>query len=254
MELKGKVAIVTGGGSGIGRATALILAREGSSVAIADINIETANKVAAQVKEQGGRCLAVKTDVSRAQEVNHMVEETVRQFGALDILVNNAGIAPRALLQDLEESTWDRVIEVNLKGTFLCTRAAIRHMIQRKSGRIVNIASGQWFRPGGSSGPAYAASKGGIVSFTKSVALELAPHGINVNVVAPGLTDTPMIRALYATEEAWRVATTSSRLTPPLGKINEPEDIAEAVLFLVKPATRYITGQTLHVNGGSFMW
>ena len=216
-------------------------------------NMEAATRVAGRVREQGGRSLAIKTDLPYPRS-QPLVEETIRQFGVLDVLINNAGITVKGTLQELEESTWDRVIDVNLKGTFLCTKAAIRHMIPRKSGRIVNISSSQWFRPGGSSTPAYNASKGGIVSFTKAVALELAPYSISVNVVVPALTDTPMVRALYSTEEAWRQAATSSRLTPPLGKINQPEDIAEAVLFLVKPASRYITGQALHVNGGSLMW
>ncbi len=255
MELEGKVTIVTGAGSGIGRAIALTLARAGATVTIADINLEAATKVAGEIKEKGGRSLAVRTDVSSAQEVNQMVEETVRQFRTVDILVNNAGISAGPLpLLDMEESVWDRVIAVNLKGTFLCTKAVIKHMIERRSGRIVNMTSGQWFRPSGTNSCAYAASKGGIVSFTKYAALELAPHDINVNVVAPGLTETPWTRARHPTDEGWREVATSSRLAPPLGRVNQPEDIAEAVLFLTKPASRNITGQTLHVNGGSFMW
>ena len=253
MDLKGKVAIVTGGGSGIGRAIALVLARDGADITIGDVNTETSAEVAAELGKLGRRSIAVQTDVSLYQEVVRMVDQTISEFGKVDILVNNAGVIVSSPLADLEESVWNRVIDVNLKGTYLCTKTVINHMIERGSGRIVNMASGQWFRPTGFNS-AYAAAKGGVVSFTKSVALEVAPHGISVNVVVPGLTDTPMPRESLPTEEEWQKAITRSRLSPPLGRINQPEDVAEAVLFLSKPSSRNITGQTLHVNGGSFMW
>jgi NAD(P)-dependent dehydrogenase (short-subunit alcohol dehydrogenase family) len=161
-----------------------------------------------------------------------MVEETVKTFGTVDILVNDAGIGAGAMVQDLSDAEWDRVLNTNLKGTFLCSRAAVKHMIEKGSGRIVNFASGQWFRPTFMSAP-YGASKGGVVSFSKALALEVAANGINVNVV----------------EGARNLG-----LIPPRGQIAKPEDIADVVLFLVKHASRHVVGQTLHVNGGSLMW
>jgi len=252
-ELDGKTAIVTGGSSGIGRAVVLKLAGEGAKVTIADIDLNSAKKVVAEVKRLGGNCIAVKTDVSKSQDVGHMVEETIREFGTIDILVNDAGVGAGAMVQDLTEEDWDKVIGINLKGTFLCCKAVIKHMIGKKSGRIVNFASGQWFRPSPMSAP-YAASKGGIVSFSKSLALEVAGNGINVNVVVPGFTDTPMTRRIFGEGDALEQGAISLGLVPPRGQLAKPEDIADVVLFLVKPASRHVVGQTLHVNGGSLMW
>jgi NAD(P)-dependent dehydrogenase (short-subunit alcohol dehydrogenase family) len=252
-ELEGKVAIVTGGSSGIGRAIVLNLASEGAKVTIADIDLDSAKEVVAEVNKFGGSCIAVKTDVSKSQDVSHMVEETVRQLGAVDILINDAAVGEGALVQDLTEELWDRVISINLKGTFLCCRETIKHMIEKKSGRIVNFASGQWLRPVFMSA-AYAASKGGIVSFSKSLALEVAGYGINVNVIVPGFTDTPMTRRVFPTEEEFQAFGMNPAFAPPRGQIGKPEDVADVVLFLVKPESRHIVGQTLHVNGGSTMW
>jgi len=252
-ELDGKVAIVTGGASGIGRAIVVGFAREGAKVTIADIDLDSAKKVAAEVKKLGGTAIAVKTDVSNSRDVSHVVEETLRRFGTIDILVNDAAVGEGAMVQDLEEELWDKVININLKGTFLCCKAVIKHMIEKKSGRIVNFASGQWFRPVFMSA-AYAASKGGIVSFSKSLALEVAGHGINVNVVVPGFTDTPLTRRVFPTEEEFIAFGMNPAFAPPRGQIGKPEDIADVVLFLVKPASRHVIGQTIHVNGGSTMW
>ena len=252
-ELDGKVAIVTGGASGIGRAIVLKLAGEGASVTIADIDLNSAKKVAAEVKGLGGTSIAVKTDVSKSQDVSHMVEQTLSRFGTIDILVNDAAVGEGALVQDLTEELWDKVIGINLKGTFLCCRAVIKHMIEKKSGRIVNFASGQWLRPVFMSA-AYAASKGGIVSFSKSLALEVAGNGINVNVIVPGFTDTPMTRRVFPTEAEFQAFGMNPAFAPPRGQIAQPDDIADAVLFLVESGSRHIVGQTLHVNGGSTMW
>jgi NAD(P)-dependent dehydrogenase (short-subunit alcohol dehydrogenase family) len=251
--LDGKVAIVTGGSSGIGRVIVLKLADEGAKVAIADIDLDSATKVVAKVNKFGGSCTAVKTDVSKSQDVSNMVEETLHRFGTIDILVNDAAVGEGALVQDLTEELWDRVININLKGTFLCCREIIKHMIEKKSGRIVNFASGQWLRPVFMSA-AYAASKGGIVSFSKSLALEVAGYGINVNVIVPGFTDTPMTRRVFPTEEEFQAFGMNPAFAPPRGQIAKPDDIADVVLFLVKPGSRHIIGQTLHVNGGSTMW
>jgi len=252
-ELSGKVAIVTGGSSGIGRAIVLKLAGEGAKVAIADIDLNLAKKVVSEVKAIRGTCIAVKTDVSKSQDVNHLVEETIRQFDTVDILVNDAAVGEGALVQDLTEELWDKVININLKGIFLCCREVLKYMIAKKSGRIVNFASGQWLRPVFMSA-AYAASKGGIVSFSKSLALEVAGYGINVNVIVPGFTDTPMTRRVFPTEEEFQAFGMNPAFAPPRGQIAKPDDIADVVLFLVKPESRHIVGQTMHVNGGSTMW
>jgi len=252
-ELEGKVAIVTGGASGIGRAVVHALSKEGVKVTIADMDIESAEKVAGDVVRAGGSSIAVKTDVSRSQDVDGMVQEALRKFGAIDILVNTAGIGAGAMVQDLTEEEWDRVLNINLKGTFLCSQAVLKHMIERKSGRIVNFASGQWFRPTLMSAP-YGASKGGVVSFSKALALEVAGNGINVNVVVPGFTDTAMTRRIFGEGDALQKGAESLGLIPPRGQIAQPEDIADVVLFFVKPASRHVVGQTLHVNGGSLMW
>ena len=256
-ELEGKVAIVTGGASGIGRAVVHALTNEGAKVAIADINIEPARKVADEVKKLGGTSVPVKTDVSDSRDVYHMVDDTLKQFGKIDILVNVAGIRSAPSVREVSEEEWDRVIAINLKGTFLCCKAAVEHMIGQKYGRIVNFSSGQWFRPVGAA--AYAASKGGIISLSKSLATEVAGYGVNVNVVAPGFTDTPMTRSVFPSDEVFQTivdepALLGSGIAPLTGKIAKPEDIANFVLLLFKPAFDHVTGQTLHVNGGSLMW
>ncbi len=252
-ELEGKVAIVTGGASGIGRAVVHALAKEGAKVTIADMNLESAEEVAGDVVRAGGSSIAIKTDVSSSKDVASMVQETLGKFGVIDILVNTAGIGAGAMVQDLTEEEWDRVININLKGTFLCSQAVIKQMIERKSGRIVNFASGQWFRPTLMSAP-YGASKGGVVSFSKSLALEVAGHGINVNVVVPGFTNTAMTRRIFGEGDALEKGAESLGLIPPRGQIAQPEDIADVVLFFVSHASRHVVGQTLHVNGGSLMW
>jgi NAD(P)-dependent dehydrogenase (short-subunit alcohol dehydrogenase family) len=256
-ELEGRVAIVTGGGSGIGRAVVKALTNEGAKVTIADIDIVSARKVVGEVKKLGGTSVAVKTDVSNSGNVYHMVDETIRQFGTVDILVNVAGVSSAPSVRQVSETEWDRVIAINLKGTFLCCKAVVEHMIAKKYGRIVNFSSGQWFRPVGAA--AYAASKGGIISLSKSLATEVAAYGVNVNVVAPGFTDTPMTRSVFPSDEVFQTivdnpALLGSGIAPLTGRIAKPEDIAGFVLLLFKPAFSNVTGQTLHVNGGSLMW
>ncbi|UCG82218.1 MAG: 3-oxoacyl-ACP reductase FabG [Dehalococcoidia bacterium] len=256
-ELDGKVAIVTGGASGIGQAIVHALVKEGAKVAIADVNMELAQQVVAGAKELGGECIAVKTDVSNSKDVYSMVDETLRQFGTIDILVNDAGLRSAPSVRQVSEEEWDRVIAVNLKGTFLCSKAVVDHMVEKKWGRIVNFASGQWLRPVGAA--AYAASKGGVISMSKSLAAEVAGEGVNVNVVCPGFTDTPMTRGVFPSDEVFEsvIANPSllgSGIAPLRGQIASAEDIANFVMLLFKPAFDHVTGQTLHVNGGSLMW
>ncbi|MCX8116395.1 MAG: 3-oxoacyl-[acyl-carrier-protein] reductase [Desulfobacterota bacterium] len=246
MELSGKVALVTGAAQGIGRAIALLLAENGADVAISDINIEKAKETAMEVEALGRQALALQANVALWNEVEQMVETIVGRFGRIDILVNNAGITRDRLILRMTEEDWDSVLDVNLKGTFHCTKAALRHMAKQKSGKIVNIASvsGEMGNPGQAN---YAASKAGVIGFTKTIAREFASRGINVNAIAPGFIQTAMTDAIPE-----KVRETLIRMIP-MERLGQPEDVAQAVLFLVSERSRYITGQVLNVNGGIYM-
>jgi NAD(P)-dependent dehydrogenase (short-subunit alcohol dehydrogenase family) len=248
MEHQGNVAIVTGGASGIGRATVLALAREGAAVAIADINAEAAARVQAEVEAAGGRALAIPTDVSSAAAVDRLFDRVAATFGRLDILVCDAAVYLAKFIADTTEDEFDRLVAVNLKGVFLCCRAAVPHLIAAGGGRIVNVSSGAAIR-GYPFTPAYSASKAGILGLSKALALELAPRNILVNVVVPGMTDTPMARA-GVTPEQWDA---SSRAANPLGRAGQPEDVADVIVMLTRAATRHMTGQTVMANGGAIM-
>jgi len=246
MDLVGKVALVTGGAQGIGRAVVLMLATNGCDVAISDINKETAAITAGEIEGMGRKSLAIQANVARFEDGERMIQETVEGLGRIDILVNNAGITRDKLVLRMSEEDWDAVLDVNLKGAFNCTRAALRHMAKQRSGRIVNIASVVGLM--GNAGQAnYAASKAGLIGFTKAVGREVASRGITVNAVAPGYIDTPMTQALpeKAQEELKRLI--------PMVRLGTPEDVAKAVFFLVTGASDYITGQVLQVNGGLYM-
>jgi len=246
MELKGKVALVTGGAQGIGKAVALMLARHGADVVVADVNLEKAAETAKEVEATGRGAMAVNVDVTRLSDVENMVESAIGRFGRIDILINNAGIARDKLILRMTEEDWDAVLDVNLKGTFNCTKAVIKHMSKQRSGKIVNIASvvGEM----GNAGQAnYSASKAGVIGLTKTIAREFAQRGINVNAIAPGYIQTPMTDVLpdKAKEELKRMI--------PMERLGQPEDVAYAVLFLVSDASSYVTGQVLNVNGGIYM-
>ena len=246
MDLEGKVALVTGGAQGIGQVTALHLASKGADVAVSDINREGALKTAKEIEGLGRRGLALEGDVSNPADAEITVAKTVEQLGGIDILVNNAGITRDKLLLRMTEEDWDAVLNVNLKGTFNCTKAAIKHMVKRKSGRVVNIASvvGEM----GNAGQAnYAASKAGIIGLTKSIAREYAQRGINVNAIAPGYIETPMTEALSEKVKE------ELKAGIPMARLGTPSDVAKAVYFLVSDASSYITGQVLNVNGGIYM-
>jgi len=246
MELQGKVGLVTGGAQGIGRAVALMLARNGADVALSDINGELARSTAGDIEKLGRRALAIEANVADFEDGSRMVGETVETLGQIDILINNAGITRDGLILRMSEEDWNAVLDVNLKGAFNCTRAAIRHMAKQRSGRIVNIASVVGLM--GNAGQAnYAASKAGLIGFTKAVAREFASRGITVNAVAPGYIDTPMTQALpeKAKEELKKLI--------PLDRLGTPEDVANAVFFLVTRGSDYVTGHVLHVNGGLYM-
>lgn len=247
--LEGQIALVTGAGragKGIGRSIALALAREGAKIAIADFVPEAADSVAAEVAAMGVESLAVYGSVADPRDVDKMVQSTVDKFGKIDILVNNAGITRDNLLLRMTDEEWDMVLDTNLKGVFNCTRAVAKQMIRQRSGRIVNMASVMGMI--GNAGQAnYSASKGGVIALTKTTARELGSRGISVNAVAPGFIQTVMTEEM--TEEA--KANISERI--PLKRLGTPEDVAEVVLFLCSPASSYITGQVIAVDGGMVM-
>jgi 3-oxoacyl-[acyl-carrier protein] reductase len=246
LSLTDKVALVTGAAQGIGKAVALLLARNGADLIVSDINLEKAEETAKEIQAIGRRAVAIKVDVASLGDVEQMVEAVLEHFGHIDILINNAGITRDRLILRMTEEDWDAVLNINLKGTFHCTKVVIRHMSKQRNGRIVNIASvvGEM----GNAGQAnYSASKAGVIGFTKTIAREFAQRGINVNAIAPGYIETPMTEALpeKAKEELKRII--------PMERLGRPEDVAEAVLFLVSEASSYITGQVLNVNGGIYM-
>jgi NAD(P)-dependent dehydrogenase (short-subunit alcohol dehydrogenase family) len=230
----------------MGRAVALRLGREGARVVVAELNAANGVEVADEIMANGGTAQAATADVSRVEDVTRMFEEAVRAFGTVDILVNNAGIGVAKPILDYTEADWDRQMGVNVKGVFFCSQAAARLMIPRRRGKIVNFASTSAFVSSSQPEVAYDTSKGAVRQMTISMAAELAPHGINVNAVAPGTTATEMTRSSLATEEglAWQLA----RI--PLGRVGQPDDIAAVVAFLCSPEASYITGHTLVADGG----
>ena len=247
-ELKDKVAIVTGGGGGIGGAIARHFAREGAKIAVADINAESAQQRVAEITGQGGGAFTVLVDVTNKKCVHEMVRLTLERWGKIDILVNVAGGADPKLVIEMEESDWDRIVNMNLKSVFLCSQAVLLTMIQQRYGKIVSISSIYGFT-GCETRSNYAAAKAGVAVFTKSLALEVVKDGINVNAIAPGRVATERVRGRYSDEEwAKRVAAI------PLGRAATPEEIAPTALFLVQDQNRYITGQTVHVNGAWLNW
>ncbi len=248
MNLKNKIAIVTGARRGMGRSHALALAKAGAKVMVADISEEDCQKVVDEIKKQGGEALAIKCDVSKKSEIDEMVKKTVEMFGKIDILVNNAGICQFKPFLDLTEEDWDRTININLKGYFLCAQAAAKEMAKQKSGVIVNIASVAMGQQGVGFQALvhYCASKGGIVGLTEALALELAPLGIRVNAVAPGAIDTPMMDAAKADPKS--MEGTLARI--PLHRVGKAEEVSNLVLFLASDDSSYMTGSTVVIDGG----
>ncbi len=244
MDFKGQVALVTGSARGIGRAIAEAFARRGAVAVVADVNLDQAKEASVEIAKSGAKSMAVKLDVSKSGEVIKAFEEIVKEFGRLDVLVNNAGITRDALLLRMKEEDWDAVMEVNLKGVFLCSKEAVKLMTKQRHGRIVNIASIVAFS--GNPGQAnYSASKAGIVGLTKTIAKEYASRGITSNAVAPGFITTAMTDAIPENIKE------EMKKTIPMGKFGTIDDVASAVLFLASQP--YITGQVVHVNGGMYM-
>ena len=247
MKLKNKVALVTGAGRGIGKATAIALAREGASVVVNDVDLQSAEETADEITAMGCKALPIKADVSDRTEVTKMVDTIIETFKRIDILVNNAGIFSSVSLDDITGDEWDKVIKVNLKGVFLCSQAVMKFMKKQRSGKIVNISSLAAKVGGIFAGADYAASKAGVIALTKSLAKQLASYGINVNAVAPAVIKTDMTKN-------WPKEVKEAFLKQiPLGRFGKPEEVAETVLFLVSDGANFITGATIDVNGGILM-
>jgi 3-oxoacyl-[acyl-carrier protein] reductase len=240
-QLSEKVAIITGGGSGIGRALCLGLAQEGATIVVCDVDESAAEVTASELTRIGAESLAVAVDVSQADQVAAMVEQALSFAGKIDILVNAAGIWPRHPFLEVSEEEWRRVLDINLTGTFLCCRAVAPHMIEQGGGKIVNLASGRGVA-GAMNGVHYAASKGGIIALTVSLGMELGDAGVNVNAVAPGGTETPLFRG--GRPEGWQPPTP----VPPNRRIEEPESVIGPVLFLVTDASKTMFGETIFMK------
>jgi 2-hydroxycyclohexanecarboxyl-CoA dehydrogenase len=244
VDLQGHAAIVTGGAQGIGQGIGLALAAEGADVAIFDTNVEGAGEVAATIRATGRRSLALEVDVTDLARVEAATKEIVAQWGRLDVLVNNVGWTTNEPFADSVPETWRRIVNVNYVGALNCTRAALVPMMEKQRGRIINIASDA-ARVGTPREAVYAGAKAAIIGFSKSLAAEVAKHGITVNVVSPATVDTLLLRFMLSAEQIER-----RRQANPMGRLGRPEDVAAAVVFFASPRAGYVTGQVLSVNGG----
>lgn len=245
LNLQGRVALVTGSGSGIGRDTVFKLAEEGCKIVVSDINATSANETAEDLQKAGYEAIAVACDVTREDEVQHLVAQA-QQLGGVDILVNNAGIVKDGYLTKMTEQAWDSVVDIILKGSFLCSRAVLPQMMEKKWGRVINISSRSLFGNPGQTN--YSAGKAGLVGFTRALALEQGRFGVTVNAVAPGFIMTPGMRNLPHFPKLQEAAIAKV----PVGFLGEPRDISNAVAFLASDVARYISGTTLFVTGGRY--
>ncbi|MCD6233075.1 glucose 1-dehydrogenase [bacterium] len=245
MRLENKIAIITGAGSGIGRATALLFAKEGAKVVVADWSEEGGKETVKEIENQGGEGIFVKTDVSKKEDVEKMKNECLEKFSRIDILVNNAGILKFSAFHETREEDWDKVIDVNLKSVFLCSKAVIPEMLKRGKGKIINTASIAGLVGFDKIGP-YCASKGGMIALTREMALEYAPKKINVNCIAPGVMKTAMTKDMLADPQT-KEFLEQNTLYPRLGK---PEDIAQAAIYLASDESDFVNGEILVVDGG----
>ena len=249
MDLAGKVGIVTGGGAGIGRAAAIALADAGAAMVVADIDQQAAEAVAAEIAGQGGSAIGLAVDVSRAADVGTMAAAAVENFGGIDLLYNNAAIQTYGSVTELEETEWDRLFAVNVKGIYLCSRACIPHMRSRAAGAIVNAASIQGLATQ-KRVAAYAASKGAVISLTRAMALDCADDGIRVNCICPGSVDTPMLRKNAAAQGDVETVLAQFASVHPIGRIAQPAEIARLVVFLMSDEASFITGAAYVIDGG----
>ena len=248
ISLRDKVAVVTGGSRGIGEAICVYLARADANVMVADIDLDSAAKVAERLRSDHSKAISVKTDVSKSDDVRLLIEKTLQEFGRIDIMVNNAGVDSGVGVENMSKEEWDRVMDINLWGVFLGCKHASEPMKGQKRGKVVNVSSLSAKTGGVFSGMNYSASKAGVWALTKSFAKLLAPYGINVNAICPGQVDTPMFRKL--TEE--QIATLMRAI--PLGRVGLPQDIAGAALFLASDLSDFVTGIALDINGGELMY
>lgn len=244
MDYDNQVAIVTGAARGIGKAVAVRLASDGAKVIVTDILSTEAADVVEEIVGSGGEAKSIQLDVTKANQVQRMVDETLNEYGRIDILVNNAGIFTAATFPEMTEAQWDEMLAVHLKGTFLCSRAVVTHMLDRGSGCIVNIASTSGIS-GGTSGAHYAAAKGGIIAFTRSIGKELAARGVRVNAVAPSKIETDMLQGVDTSESRQKLIQKI-----PLGRLGKPSDIADVVAFLASDQASYIVGEVIVASGG----
>lgn len=238
------MALVTGGASGIGRATAELFAHEGARVAVTDYSADGAGTAQA-INTSGGEAIFVKTDVSDSQQVAVMVEQVVTTYGRIDVLFNGAGVLMYGTLLETDEQAWHRVLSINLTGTYLCCRAVLPHMIRQGGGSIINVASTVGAHDACANAVAYVTSKGGVTMFTKAMAIDHAKQGVRVNALVPGATDTPMIRRALSPEELEALAASH-----PIGRLGKPEELAKAVLFLASDDASFVTGTAMYVDGG----
>ena len=245
MRLKEKVALVTGGASGIGRATAELFAREGARVAVADFSQDAGCDTVRAIQAAGGEALFTPVDVSNSAQVARMVELTLQALGRIDILFNGAGILHYGTVLETDEQAWNRVLSINLTGTYLCCRAVLPHMIRQGGGSIVNVASTVGAHDACANAVAYVTSKGGVTLFTKALAIDHARQGVRVNALVPGATDTPMIRNALTPEALKALAEAH-----PIGRLGRPEELAKAVLFLASDDASFVTGTAMYVDGG----
>ena len=252
MKLRGKTALVTGGGRGIGRAIALGLAQEGAQVAVLDILADNAAAVAGEIEATGVKALALPADLTKRAQVERAIADTLAQFGQIDILVNNAGWDRMELFLDSEEETWDKIIAINFKGILYVCKAALPSMVARGQGKVISIASDAG-RAGSTGEAVYAGTKGAIIAFSKTLAREMARYKITVNVVCPGLTETPLLQGIREQSPKTEKVIEAVTRAIPLGRVGQPEDIAGAVVYLASPAADFVTGQTLSVSGGLTM-
>lgn len=249
LSLTGKIAMVTGAGSGIGHGIALLLAEMGASIAVLEIDDAKGSNTAAEVQDQSGQAVSVHCDVRSASDCRRAVETTIQKWGKIDILCNCAGIAIRKNILELAEEEWDLALDVTLKGIFLLSREVIPHMIRNGGGSIINIGSG-WSLKGGPKAASYCAAKGGAVNLTRAMAIDHGPHNIRVNCICPGDIDTPMLRSECAQLGGNVQSFMKEAANRPLARVGMPEDVANAVLFLASPMSNWITGTALVVDGG----
>jgi NAD(P)-dependent dehydrogenase (short-subunit alcohol dehydrogenase family) len=249
MRLKDKVAIITGAGAGIGQATALLFAREGAKVVVADLDPQAGKETLSQIKKEGGQGTFLQINVAKGNDVKKMVQETLKQYGKIDVLVNNAGIYTKGDVLTTSEEDWDRILDVNLRGVYLCCQYTIPEMIKKGGGAIVNVASEAGL-VGIKNQVVYNVSKAAVIMLTKSLAIDFADQGIRVNNVCPGTTETPLVRAAIQKEKDPKKARRALEECRPANRLGRPEEIASAILSLATDELRYATGSSLVIDGG----